>query len=73
MIPFDDKSPLVTSGIRLGTPAVTSRNMKEGEMQKIAGLINEALENQADPERLAKVKTEVIALAKKFPLYAQLR
>jgi len=73
MIPFDDKSPLVTSGIRLGTPAVTSRNMKEAEMCKIAGLINEALENQADFARLAGVKKEVIALTKKFPLYAELR
>jgi glycine hydroxymethyltransferase len=73
MIPFDDKSPLVTSGIRLGTPAVTTRNMKEAEMQKIASLINDALENPANPEKLAQVKKEVLVLTKKFPLYAELR
>ena len=73
MIPFDDKGPLVTSGIRLGTPAVTTRNMKEAEMQKIASLINDALENPANPEKLAQVKKEVLVLTKKFPLYAELR
>jgi glycine hydroxymethyltransferase len=72
MIPFDDKSPLVTSGIRLGTPAVTTRKMKEAEMQKIAALINDALENPDNPEKLAQVKKDVIALTKKFPLYAEL-
>ena len=72
MIPFDDKGPLVTSGIRLGTPAVTTRNMREAEMQKIASLINDALENPTNPEKLAQVKKEVIALTKKFPLYAEL-
>jgi glycine hydroxymethyltransferase len=63
----------VTSGIRLGTPAVTTRNMKEAEMQKIASLINDALENPANPEKLAQVKKEVLVLTKKFPLYAELR
>ncbi|MDD5129813.1 MAG: serine hydroxymethyltransferase [Candidatus Omnitrophica bacterium] len=72
MIPFDDKGPLVTSGIRLGTPAVTTRNMKEAEMQKIASLINDALENPANSEKLEQVKKEVIALTRKFPLYAEL-
>jgi glycine hydroxymethyltransferase len=72
MIPFDDKSPMVTSGIRLGTPAVSTRKMKEPEMQMIAGFINEALENPSNPEKLAQVKKEVIALTKKFPLYAEL-
>jgi glycine hydroxymethyltransferase len=72
MIPFDDKGPLVTSGIRLGTPAVTTRNMKEAEMQKIASLINDALENPADQERLAHVRKQVIELTKKFPLYSEL-
>jgi len=72
MIPFDDKGPLVTSGIRLGTPAVTTRKMKEAEMQKIASLINDALENPTNPEKLAQVKKDVISLTKKFPLYAEL-
>jgi glycine hydroxymethyltransferase len=72
MIPFDDKSPLVTSGIRLGTPAVSTRKMKEKEMQEIARLINAALENPANPEKLAQIKKEVLTLTKKFPLYPEL-
>ena len=73
LIPFDEKSPLVTSGIRLGTAAVSTRKMKEEQMQKIADLINDALENPANPEKLAQVKKEVLVLTKKFPLYAELR
>ncbi|MCG2714425.1 MAG: serine hydroxymethyltransferase [Candidatus Omnitrophica bacterium] len=72
MIPFDDKSPTVTSGIRLGTPAVSTRKMKEKEMQIIAGLINDALSTQGDLDKLAKIKKETISLAKKFPLYSEL-
>lgn len=72
LIPFDEKSPAVTSGIRLGTAAVSTRRMKETEMQKIASLINDALENQADPQKLAQIKRETIALTKKFPLYPEL-
>jgi len=72
LIPFDLKSPTVTSGIRLGTPAVSTRKMKEAEMIQIAGLINDALENSANPEKLTQVKNQVISLTKKFPLYAEL-
>ena len=72
MIPFDEKSPTVTSGIRLGTPAVSTRKMKEKEMQIIAGLINDALSAQGDLDKLAKIKKETITLAKKFPLYSEL-
>lgn len=72
LIPFDQKSPLVTSGIRLGTAAVSTRKMKEGEMKEIARLINEALENKADIAKLSKIKEETIALARKFPLYPEL-
>ena len=72
LIPFDDKSPLVTSGIRLGTAAVSTRKMKEAQMQKIADLINDALENKANIEKLSKIKKETIALARKFPLYPEL-
>jgi glycine hydroxymethyltransferase len=72
MIPFDEKSPMVTSGIRLGTAAVSTRKMKEAQMQKIASLINEALENSANPDKLAQVKKEVVELTRKFPLYAEL-
>ena len=72
MIPFDDKGPLVTSGIRLGTPAVTTRKMKEADMRKIAGVINDALENPLDQEKLAHVRKQVLDLTKKFPLYPEL-
>ncbi|MDD5059811.1 MAG: serine hydroxymethyltransferase [Candidatus Omnitrophica bacterium] len=72
MIPFDDKSPMVTSGIRLGTPAVSTRKMKEPEMQKIASLINDAIENNANPAKLLEVKKETLVLTKKFPLYPEL-
>jgi len=72
LIPFDQKSPLVTSGIRLGTAAVSTRKMKEAEMQEIARLINQALENREDTGKLSKIKEETIALAKKFPLYPEL-
>jgi glycine hydroxymethyltransferase len=72
MIPFDEKGPLVTSGIRLGTPAVSTRKMKEPEMRQIAGLINDALENPADQEKLAHVRKGVIDLTRKFPLYTEL-
>jgi glycine hydroxymethyltransferase len=72
LIPFDQKSPLVTSGIRLGTAAVSTRKMKEAEMRQIALLINQALENRDDAGKLSKIKEETIALAKKFPLYPEL-
>jgi glycine hydroxymethyltransferase len=72
LIPFDLKSPMVTSGIRLGSAAVSTRKMKEPEMREIARLIDEALVNRGLPEKLSGVKGEVIALTKKFPLYAEL-
>jgi len=72
LIPFDLKSPTVTSGIRLGTPAVSTRKMKEAQMVQIAGLINDALENPANQEKLAHVRKQVIDLTKKFPLYTEL-
>ncbi len=70
-IPFDPEKPFIASGVRLGTPAVTTRGMKEKEMDKIAGWITEALEHRADPKRLAHVQKEVMALCKKFPVYAK--
>jgi len=72
LIPFDEKGPAVTSGIRLGTPAVSTRKMKEAQMRRIAELINAALEDHGDAKEIARIKKEVIALTKKFPLYPEL-
>lgn len=72
LIPFDLKSPTVTSGIRLGTAAVSTRKMKEAQMVQIAGLINDALENPTNQEKLAHVRKGVIDLTRKFPLYTEL-
>ncbi|MDD3559617.1 MAG: serine hydroxymethyltransferase, partial [Melioribacteraceae bacterium] len=73
MIPFDTKSPFVTSGIRIGTAAATTRGMKEKEMKIIASLINDAIIDHEDENKLASVKNEVKELCKKFPLYPELR
>ncbi|NMB27845.1 MAG: serine hydroxymethyltransferase [Tissierellia bacterium] len=65
-IPFDPESPFVTSGIRIGTPAVTTRGMKEGEMKEIAKIIDLALDEKNDR---GEVKQKVLDLCKQFPLY----
>ncbi len=72
-IPFDTNPPLKPSGIRLGTPALTTRGMGEGEMVTIAGWIAEALDGRADAAVLAKIKGQVAELAEQFPLYAKRR
>ncbi len=72
MVPFDTKSPFVTSGFRVGTPAVTTRGMKENEMKLIAAFINKAINANENEEELAKIKLEVAELCLKFPLYPQL-
>jgi len=68
-IPYDPNPPLVASGIRIGTPAVTSRGMGEEEMIEIADLIFQALEQPQNEENLATVKRQVLALCQRFPLY----
>lgn len=68
-IPFDTKSSQVTSGIRVGTPAVTTRGMKEEEMKTIALLISSVLKHHKDEKRLREVREEVRTLCEKFPLY----
>jgi len=72
LIPFDTKSAAVTSGIRLGTPAVTTRGMKEIHMRKIANFIERALDADDDPARLGELKREVLVLTREFPLYPEL-
>jgi len=68
-VPFETRSPFVTSGIRIGTPAVTTRGMKESEMLKIAELIDWVLTNTNDDLIIAQVKKEVNELSLNFPLY----
>ena len=69
LIPYDSKPPAVTSGIRIGSPAVTTRGMKESQMKEIAGFIELALAGRDDSAELEKVKKQVIELTNKFPLY----
>ena len=71
-VPFDERSPFVTSGIRIGTPAVTTRGMKENEMVKIGEFIVEVLKNPGDETVKNDIKQEVHALCSKFPLYETL-
>ncbi len=73
MIPYDPQPPAVASGIRLGTPALTARGMKEKEMKKIAGLIDRALTHREDKRELEKVRKEVGLITKRFPLYKGLK
>jgi len=69
-VPFETRSPFVTSGIRIGTPAATTHGLKESEMQEVAGFIADALSNPADEAMLAGINGRVNALMKRFPLYA---
>jgi glycine hydroxymethyltransferase len=68
-VPNEKRSPFVTSGIRIGTPALTSRGMKEDEMKIIAGWISKVLEDPAQETLLLKTKDEVKELCTRFPIY----
>jgi glycine hydroxymethyltransferase len=72
-IPFDTNPPMKPSGIRIGSPAVTTRGMKEAEMQQIAHWIAEALDHRTDAAVLAKIRKQVLGMAEEFPLYAERR
>jgi glycine hydroxymethyltransferase len=72
-IPYDANPPMKPSGIRIGTPALTTRGMKEPEMRTIAKWIVAALEHRADPGKLQQIRGEVLEMAERFPLYAWLR
>ena len=69
-VPFDTRSPFVTSGIRIGTPASTTRGLKEAEMRQIGAWIDEALKNIEDDAVLERIRGEIRELCKQFPLYA---
>jgi len=69
MVPFDDKSPFVTSGIRIGTPAITSRGLKEKDCLKVVEFIDSALKNKDNPKELAKLKAKINTMMSKFPLF----
>ncbi len=70
-VPFDPQPPLVTSGIRIGTPAVTTRGMKEPEMKQIAGFIDRVIKNVENQQVFAEVKADVEKLCDRFPLYQE--
>ena len=70
MVPFDTQSPMVTSGMRIGTPAVTTRGFKEKDVTKVVDLIDEALKKPEDEKHLKNVKKKVNAMMKRFPLFS---
>jgi glycine hydroxymethyltransferase len=70
MVPFDTQSPMVTSGMRIGTPAITTRGLKEKDVIKVVDLIDEALQKPEDTKHLKAVKRKVNNMMKKFPLYS---
>ncbi|MBF0121942.1 MAG: serine hydroxymethyltransferase [Candidatus Omnitrophica bacterium] len=69
LVPFDSQPPTVTSGIRIGTPALTTRGMKESQMEQVADLIDQAITGRDNPAVLEKVRAQVAELTKKFPIY----
>ena len=73
MVPYDEKSPFITSGIRIGTPAVTTRGMQGEDMKKIVSLIDSAISNHDNQQKLLSIKDEVNNLCKSFPLYSELQ
>ena len=72
LIPFDKKGAGVTSGIRVGTPAVTTRGLQEFHMRKIAQWINDAIDASDEPKALERIRKEVVTLTRRFPLYPEL-
>jgi glycine hydroxymethyltransferase len=71
-VPYDDKSPLITSGIRLGTPALTTRGMKEADMHKIADMINDILTNPSNEDLKKDIRQKIDDLTSEYPLYPEL-
>jgi len=71
-VPFDDKSPFVTSGIRVGVPAITTRGLKENDMQTVVDFVDKVLMNLDDEKIIGAVKSDVKDFMKAFPLYPEL-
>ena len=72
-IPYDPEKPTITSGIRIGAPAVTTRGMKEAEMEKIGEGIVKVLKNINDEKIISQVRADMLALCKAFPIYSNLK
>ena len=73
MVPFDERSPFITSGIRIGTPAITTRGMTQDDMVKIVALIDSIIDKPNDEDNIVSVKAEVNDLCNTFPIYSELR
>ena len=71
MVPFDERSPMITSGIRIGTPALTTRGMKENEMIQIAHLIDGVIRNIEDNNIIQHTRLQVSELCSEFPIYEE--
>ena len=71
-VPFDDKSPFITSGIRIGVPAVTTRGMKEEHMETVVAMIDKVLMNVDNESVISSTQSEVKEFMKQFPLYPEL-
>jgi len=71
-VPYDDKSPFVTSGIRIGVPAITTRGLNAAHMQTVVDMIDKVLMNADDETVIASVKDDVKAFMQQFPLYPEL-
>ena len=69
MVPFDDKSPFITSGIRIGTAAITTRGLKENDIEKVVHFIDSVLKNHMDESIIEKISSEVKKMMSPFPLY----
>ena len=70
MVPFDDKSPFVTSGMRVGTAALTTRGLKEADMERIVGLIDEVLTNVDNEAKISAVRSEINSWMQQYPLFS---
>ena len=69
MVPFDEESPFITSGMRIGSAAITTRGMKEADMKKVVFYIDEVLKNKGDDKKIKEIKEEINKWMKDYPLF----